>query len=312
VSQSYSRPKSNKAPGIRRRRRNWVSRRWHSVRGWIASARLRQVRTYLFQGYVVFALIAFAALALLANTTPVFQPDVNITRDLQSDMPSWFGLVMQVISWPGYGIQSVVIITAVVALLAYLGLRWEAITALLAGIVAGALNTLVKIVVHRPRPGADLVNVFQVLNSYSFPSGHVMFYTAFFGFLLFLSFILLKRTWLRLLINVVLTIFVALVGISRMYLGEHWASDVLGGYLLGSLVLIIAIIFYRWGKERYFVRQPVAAESTKKTPVPAEEKKEIKETLKNPLLMEKDQVKKEVKENVKDNVHDHHSDHPQA
>jgi hypothetical protein len=52
---------------------------------------------------------------------------------------------------------------------------------------------------------------------------------------------------------------IILIGISRIYLGQHWASDVLGAYLLGSLTLVAIIQLYRWGKTRFFVRQPVAA-----------------------------------------------------
>ncbi len=302
--------KPNKAPA--KRQHSWAYTRWHAAREYIASERLRRVRTYVFQGYVLLALIAFAGLALLANTTPIFQPDVTITRNLQEEMPAWFGILMQAISWPGYGIQSAAIILIVSVVIAMLGLRWEAIAVALSGIVAGALNTLVKIVVARPRPEANLVHVFQVLGSFSFPSGHVMFYTAFFGFLLFLSFTLLKRSWLRYLANTILIVLIALVGISRMYLGEHWASDVIGGYLLGSLTLIVAIIFYRWGKVRYFVKQPVAAEPAgSAAPVKPQEKQELKEALKSPVVppKEKEEVKEEVakadaRDGTQDNVKD--------
>jgi undecaprenyl-diphosphatase len=56
---------------------------------------------------------------------------------------------------------------------------------------------------------------------------------------------------------------IALIGMSRIYLGEHWFSDVVGAYLLGSIALVIMIFFYRWGKTRYFVHQPTAREPKK-------------------------------------------------
>ena len=55
---------------------------------------------------------------------------------------------------------------------------------------------------------------------------------------------------------------VALIGLSRIYEGQHWASDVLAAYLLGSVWLSLSILIYRWGKPRYFVNQPVAKETS--------------------------------------------------
>lgn len=267
------------------------------------------MRSYIFQGYVLLALLAFAGLALLANTTPVFGPDVAITQSLQANLPGWFNGIMQAVSWPGYGVQGVTLTALVAGSLAFAGLRWEAIAAMLAGLMSGVINTLIKVAVSRPRPDADLVKVFTELETFSFPSGHVMFYTVFFGFLLFLSFTLLKRSWLRTLLNTLLILLIALVGISRMYLGEHWASDVLGGYILGSLLLAFAIRFYQWGKERFFVRQPVAPAVTG-TRVSREEKQEMKEALKNPLLVKKEEVKTEIKEDGKERTNGrHHSNH---
>ena len=49
-----------------------------------------------------------------------------------------------------------------------------------------------------------------------------------------------------------------LVGLSHIYTGEHWAGDVLGAYLLGSLTLVGILQLYRWGKLRFFLHQPVA------------------------------------------------------
>ena len=288
--------------------RSTIAQSWKSVRGAIASDRLRRIRALLFQIYVLIALLAFAALTVLANSFPVFQPDVLLTRNLQSETVGWrgIGFILQAVSYPGYAIPSMVLIVVVVALLAIIGLRWEALSALFAGVSSGLLNYLVKTAVHRPRPTSNLVEVFQNISGYSFPSGHVMFYMAFFGFLLFLTFTLVKRTWWRYLLMTLLILLIALVGLSRMYLGEHWASDVLGGYLLGSLDLILSIMFYRWGKARRVVKQPVAATTPATTAaVPQEEKKEVEEALQNPLLLKKEVIKEEQKIQ-----NDQHSDHP--
>jgi undecaprenyl-diphosphatase len=83
-------------------------------------------------------------------------------------------------------------------------------------------------------------------------------YVTFFGFLLFLVFTLFKPVIWRFLAGVVFGALIVLVGPSRVYLGAHWASDVVGAYLLGSLCLVVAIWFYRWGKKRFYTHQPVA------------------------------------------------------
>jgi membrane-associated phospholipid phosphatase len=72
------------------------------------------------------------------------------------------------------------------------GLRWESIASLIAGAGGSTADTVAKAIVHRARPTADIVHVVQVVSGYSFPSGHVVFYTAFFGFLMFLAYSLFK------------------------------------------------------------------------------------------------------------------------
>jgi undecaprenyl-diphosphatase len=226
-----------------------------------APAPVRHYRAVLFQGVLLLIAIAFGILTFLVKTTPFFAIDLQITRSIQLINFPYFSLLMSLISWAGFGPQ-VMIITGLIVLLIYvLGLQWEALTALIAALFSTAINVLVKDLIGRPRPAADLVNVVARLQDYSFPSGHVMYYLGFLGFIGFLVFSLLKPSLKRSLLLVIIGIPVILIGVSRIYLGEHWASDVLGSYLLGSLTLVASIQFYRWGKTRFFVHQPVAAGS---------------------------------------------------
>lgn len=223
----------------------------------------REYRTYLFQIALIAVVGAFATLTVLVKTTPSFPIDLQITKTLQSINSPAFATLMTLISWPGFPPQSFIISVLVVLALYWFGFHWEAVASLFAAVFVPLVNVIVKDYVRRPRPGIDLVHVFGVLNSFSFPSGHVMYYVGFFGFLWFLTYTLLKRSWRRTLVLWFLGILVALIGMSRIYLGQHWASDVLGAYLLGSLTLVVNIWFYRWGKKRFFVRQPAAPEKPK-------------------------------------------------
>jgi undecaprenyl-diphosphatase len=231
----------------------------------VTSRPRREYRTYLFQVGLIAVIGAFTTLMFLVKTTPAFPIDLQITRTLQSINSPVFAFVMSLISWFGFSPQSFILSLLVVLALYWFGFHWEAVASLFAAIFVPLVNTIVKDYIRRPRPTVDLVHVLRLINGYSFPSGHVMYYVGFFGFLWFLAYTLLKRTWRRTLILWGLGLLIALVGMSRIYLGQHWASDVLGAYLLGTLTLVVNIWFYRWGKKRFFVRQPVAPEKPKTT-----------------------------------------------
>ncbi len=221
---------------------------------------VRSARTVIFQGAILAMLGGFAFLAFLANTVAYFPFDLTITRAVQLLNFAGFSGVMVGISWIGFFPQVVALVVIIGGALYLFGLHWEALFSILLAAADQLANFLIKVVVHRPRPAADLVHVFANVGSYSFPSGHTMFYTAYFGLLFFLVYTLFRRGWLRTVTLLVLGGMVLLVGISRIYLGEHWASDVLAGYLMGILLLVGAIQVYRWGKPRFFSRQPVAPE----------------------------------------------------
>jgi membrane-associated phospholipid phosphatase len=231
----------------------------------VASKPTRRWRAQVFQAYLVVATASFGILVVLASMFSYFSVDLSVTRAVQTINVAWFAILMVLVSFIGYTPQIYVLIAAVAVLLFIFGLRWEAVTALVAAVGGSGLGQVIKIVVHRPRPGADLVNVLQHLNSYSFPSGHVLTYTAFFGFLFFLGYTLLKPSFVRTVLLAILGSLVALIGFSRIYVGDHWASDVIGAYLLGSLWLVLSVYIYRWGKTRFFYQAALAPENPGKT-----------------------------------------------
>ncbi len=244
---------------------SWRQRIVHA--GAIAARPWRQYRAQIFQGYLVVAIILFAILAVLAHTVAYFTFDLFISRDLQLITVPGFDALMRFISWFGFPPQTYGVTLFLLVALWVSGLKWETVVAFISAVGISAIGFVIKAVVARPRPSSDLIHVLAQVKDFSFPSGHVLFYTAFFGFILFLAFTVLKPSWQRTLLMVVFGGLVALVGISRIYEGEHWASDVLAAYLLSSVWLAFILWFYRWGKSRYFAKQPVAKEVGRETGV---------------------------------------------
>jgi undecaprenyl-diphosphatase len=226
----------------------------------IATRPIRRYRAAAFQVYVLGASAVFIALAVVAHTVAYFPIDLTITHAVQSYHGAAFDRLMYGLSWLGFMPQVDVIAALIIVLLFRAGLRWEAVVALFAACGIG-IGALVKLVVYRPRPSADLVRVFRELPSSGFPSGHVLEFTAFGGFLAFLVYTLLKPSWGRNTLLVTLVLVILSMGLSRIYQGQHWFSDAMGAYLLGSLWLAFTIKLYRWGKPRFFIDQPVARET---------------------------------------------------
>ncbi|AJE04085.1 bifunctional DedA family/phosphatase PAP2 family protein [Geobacter pickeringii] len=111
--------------------------------------------------------------------------------------------------------------------------------------LAGACATagFGKVVFHRPRPAG--VAVYPEW-TYSFPSGHAVIATALYGFVVYLLCRHTERWGRRLNILFAGLFLMAAIGFSRLYLGVHFLSDVLGGYLVGLLWLIIGISLAEW------------------------------------------------------------------
>lgn len=206
--------------------------------------------------FSVYALVVLAVtlLALAAHAMSVLPGDLPLTRELQESRNPLIFWPLYGVSWIGFGVQTVVITLVALGLLLLFRLRLEAIVTAIAVVGEGLLNTLLKDLVGRQRPGSNLVHVVQQINSPSFPSGHVMHYTVFYGFLIFIIATHFRSSWGRNLLLGVMIALIVLVGPSRVYLGEHWPSDVLGAYLIGGLCLVPIIWGYLRAKARVRAR----------------------------------------------------------
>lgn len=100
------------------------------------------------------------------------------------------------------------------------------------------LNRILKLIIARPRPPRLRL---VIENGYSFPSGHSMVSFAFYGFLIYLINKNLKNKKIKYSLIVLLSLLILLIGISRIYLGVHYVTDVLGGYIIGLIYLIVFI-----------------------------------------------------------------------
>lgn len=100
------------------------------------------------------------------------------------------------------------------------------------------INQAIKHIVRRPRP-----NVLRLVeeDGYSFPSGHSMVSMAFYGIIIYLVYKNVTNKYLKWILITVLSLLILLIGISRIYLGVHYTSDVLGGFLLSIAYLIIFV-----------------------------------------------------------------------
>ena len=199
----------------------------------------------------VAVLLAFGILAVLARLNAYFWWDVAAAHALQNLRVPGLSAFMSAVSMIGND-WIPIILTSVTAIVFLLFRRRSEAAGLVFSAGGGAImNGLLKLLIARPRPSADLVAVFRQRQSLSFPSGHVTFYVCFFGFLFFAAYALLpKHTWQRRLALVAAALPVLLVGLSRVYLGEHWPSDTLGAYLSSSLWLGLSLHLYRRWKER--------------------------------------------------------------
>jgi undecaprenyl-diphosphatase len=208
------------------------------------------------QAYVsvlVLAIVAFLALALLVihDMTLILRFDEPVATAIQGVNQPLYDWVLTHVSDLGWFPGNVISYVAVFVALFAARLRLEAVLAVVSSLLAGVVGGVLKQVVGRMRPLASQIHVTGHISGYSFPSGHVVQYTTLFGFAFYVVFVTWRGGLVRNLALAFLALLVVLVGPSRVYLGQHWPSDVLGAYLFAGLWLAGTIEAHLYLKSRF-------------------------------------------------------------
>jgi membrane-associated phospholipid phosphatase len=116
--------------------------------------------------------------------------------------------------------------------------RWYSIRVPVIALGGLLLMFLLKFLFNRPRP---LIPLVEEARGLSFPSGHALMSFSFYGLLIYLVWQHVEKVWVRNLLAVLLLLLILLIGFSRIYLRVHYASDVMAGFCMGVIWLVLAL-----------------------------------------------------------------------
>lgn len=202
-----------------------------------ASDGMTVIRTDRLKGWALTLLLGAAvAVSILAHFHEPFPGDTSLIQWVQSWRQPAVTTFMESVSLIGKSVVLIGLAALATLILLLTGRRREAIAAT-GTLVILLLTPLLQWLVNRPRPPADLVGLQSPFRGLGFPSGHAYQSFVVFSFLIFLAGAIIRSAWLRWTVQAVLALLILAIGVSRVYLGAHWPSDILGAYLLGGSFL---------------------------------------------------------------------------
>lgn len=199
------------------------------------------------------SLAVFSIIALSISDNQIHRFDDSLITWIQGMESQGMTRWMELFTWIGSGIP-VVIITILSMVVLYVFLRHRRELLFLGCVIAGSaiLNSLLKLMFQRARP--TIHRIIEV-SGYSFPSGHSMAAFSLYGGLAFLIWKHIPTAAGRVLMIIVSAMFILMIGMSRIYLGVHYPSDVVGGYFMSGCWLAVCIWFYQRHLERVSLLQ---------------------------------------------------------
>lgn len=189
-------------------------------------------------------LFAWIAQEMLEGETRVF--DAAVRNWAHSFASPAMTRAMIGVSLLGYDI---LIVELVITVLVFLRIRWIRGAVWLGMSVAGALvlDLALKYAFHRPRPQPFFGDA---PHSFSFPSGHALCSFVFYAVLAGLLAARIRSIAIRVALWIAAALLIAAIGFSRIYLGVHYPSDVIAGYLAAALWVTTLLVLDRWRKVR--------------------------------------------------------------
>ncbi len=197
--------------------------------------------------------MVMALLLALARVYDAFPGDEWALLELRQWRVDWLNaaITTMYVVWLG-GLFGLPYVPIGIVIFAGLRNRRDGVFLAACGVLPLALNLRLKEVAARPRPDEALALVEGT--GYGFPSSHAVFAIAFYGALLYLLGrwdVFPVRPWFRRLGQGALALLVLAVGASRVYVGVHWPSDVIGGFLFGGLCLAALAMARQWVQDRH-------------------------------------------------------------
>lgn len=195
--------------------------------------------------YSILLIMGFALLAFFVGQYPVNHFDLTISRWIQQFHQPVLDQLMIVIS--AFGNVAIAFCCMAVTTLLFFIFKfkreaWFTITISFTGLFTFVLKRLF----NRPRPTNEYVTIVESYHNNSFPSGHTLSYVVFFGFMI----LLMRRLtttpkYIRYSVSL-FSYFMLIAGpLSRIYLGAHWFTDIVGGFLVGALYLLHLSYYYK-------------------------------------------------------------------
>lgn len=207
----------------------------------------------------VACLASFLVVMLLAAYSASFGQatwEAQLMRWQQAGSPAPLRWLAEALTWAGNSTPTTLVAAAAVSALLFARQRLLA-ALLVAAVMLRALSPTLKDLIERPRPSPELVDVANQLNNYSFPSGHVLGATLLYGFLAYAAEHAIANLRIRRAVQGVCVSMMLMMGYARVELGEHWPTDVLGGWLIGLLLVVGLAWLHRTLSEPRLAQEPV-------------------------------------------------------